>query len=265
MTAGSLTWTTNGSYGSKRAQDLSGVGWIIFCNTTGWTITGSFWERSLMANSFRAEMLDLCTLHLLAWAIAEYYGVERWSSTMCCYNKRALLLSSHHKRRIRPSAKYADIRRNVHATKLAYQGRFKYVHVYGHMDQHLSWAQLSLPQQLKCVCDTLIKRAVTTAIIKGYHNGPTSILAWEDVALIVWGDKITGNILGPLRFHASKSVTHKYLMHQRKKNKWTHDQFEEVDWEHLDLALKLRADNYRIWRSKQTPSFCGARVQVGLY
>jgi hypothetical protein len=168
-------------------------------------------------------------LHLLAWEISEYYRVERLSSTMCCDNKRALLLLSHHKGRIRLSAKCADIRRNFCTTKQAYQGGFKYVHVYGHMDQHLSWAQLGLPQQLNCVCDTLAKQAVTTAIVKGYHDGPAQILPQGDVAFIVWGDKITGNILCPLRFHASKSVARKYLTHQRKKNKWTHDQFEEVD------------------------------------
>jgi hypothetical protein len=82
MTAESLTWTTNRSYDRKRAQDLSGVGWIIFCNTAGQRISGSFGERSLTANSFHAEMLDLCALHLLTWAISEYYRVERWSSTM---------------------------------------------------------------------------------------------------------------------------------------------------------------------------------------
>jgi hypothetical protein len=133
------------------------------------------------------------------------------------------------------------------------------------MDQHLSWAQLSLPQQLNCVCNTLAKQAVMTAIIKRYHYRPTQILLREDVTLIVWGDKITGNILGPLRFHASKPVTCKYLTHQRKKNKWTHNQFEEVDWEHLDLALKLKLDNCRIWQSKQTSGFCGAQLQVRLY
>ncbi len=113
--AGSLTWTTDGSYDRKRAQDLSGVGWKIFCNTTGQRITGSFGERSSTVNSFCAEMLGLCALHLLTWTISEYYGVERWSSTMCCDNRCALLLSSHHKGSIRPSAKCTD-RRNIHAT-----------------------------------------------------------------------------------------------------------------------------------------------------
>ncbi len=43
------------------------------------------------------------------------------------------------------------------------------------------------------------------------------------------------------------------------------EQFEEVDWEHLDLALKNKADNYKTWRSKQTTGFCGTRSQVNRY
>jgi hypothetical protein len=83
--------------------------------------------------------------------------------------------------------------------------------------------------------------------------------------LILWGDKVTGNISGPLCFHVSKAVARIYHIHQRKKGKWTHEQVKEVDWEHLDLALKSKTDNYRIWQLKQTSGFCGTRVQVGLY
>jgi hypothetical protein len=38
-----------------------------------------------------------------------------------------------------------------------------------------------------------------------------------------------------------------------------------VDWDHLDLALKNKADVFIIWRSKQHSGFCGTRVQVGRY
>jgi hypothetical protein len=44
MIAGTLIWTTNGSYDRNQAADLSGVGWIIFCKANGQRITGSFWE-----------------------------------------------------------------------------------------------------------------------------------------------------------------------------------------------------------------------------
>jgi hypothetical protein len=97
MTNGTLIWTTGGSYDRKKAANLSGVGWKIFCSQTGMRILGNIWERLLTASSFRAEMLGLCALHLLAHAISKYYKLDRWTPTLCCDNKLALLLSSHHR------------------------------------------------------------------------------------------------------------------------------------------------------------------------
>jgi hypothetical protein len=76
MANNSLVWVTDGSYDRKKAIDLCGVEWIIFCTKTGFHLTGTFWEKSTLASSYRAEMLRLCTLHLLAWAVVEYYKVE---------------------------------------------------------------------------------------------------------------------------------------------------------------------------------------------
>ena len=69
------------------------------------------------------------------------------------------------------------------------------------------------------------------------------------MALLLWGDKITGNISDLLRLHTSKAVTRKYHIHQWKKGKWTQAQFKEVDWDHLHLALKSKANNFKVWRS----------------
>jgi hypothetical protein len=90
---------------------------------------------------------------------------------------------------------------------------------------------------------------VTTAIIKRYHNKPTQLLSCKDVALVVWGNKVTGNISGLLQFHTSKAVTRNYFQH-RKRNKRASDCFEEVDWYHLDSALKDKAYMYKIRQSK---------------
>jgi hypothetical protein len=56
-----------------------------------------------------------------------------------------------------------------------------------------------------------------------------------------------------------------YHIHQWMKGKWKTKQFKEVNWEHLDHALKSKPDNYKVWQSKQMSGFCGTRVQVGLY
>jgi hypothetical protein len=109
MSAGTLIWVIDGSYNSKQAKDLSGVGWIILCTHTKLPMTGTFWEHSQSASSYRAEMLGLCAMHTLAQAIQEFYHLRHWSATLCCGNKKALNVSHFHRRRIKQSAKCADI------------------------------------------------------------------------------------------------------------------------------------------------------------
>jgi hypothetical protein len=209
-------------------------------------------------------MLGLCASYLLARAVAEFYQIQGWQAKLCCDNKQALELSSYKQGWIRLSSKCADIRRNIQLTKQTFQGTFRYIHVYGHMNKYLAWNQLNLMQQMNCVCNMLAKKAVAIALLKGYHNRTTQLLPNEGIALVIWGNKVTGDIAPVLRFHASKEAARKYLASQ-KRNPWPSERFNKVDWEHLNLALQFKADNYKIWQSKQTSGFCGTQVQVGLY
>jgi len=168
MRSNSLLWVTDGSYDRKHAPTLSGVGWIIFCQHSGKRLVGSFWEKSLSASSYRAELLGLCSLHLLAQALSKFYKVSGWKATLCCDNLHALQLSSQERRRIKSSAACSDLHRSLRSTKNYFTGCFKYQHVAGHMDKYLLWHQFSLVQQLNCVCDTTAKRAVQRAITAGY-------------------------------------------------------------------------------------------------
>ena len=97
---GTSVWATDGSYDRKRAADLCGVGWMVYCTNTGFRLTGTFWERSTSASSYRAELLGLCALHLLSQALAEFHNITGWSALLCCDNKRALEVSAHSTRRI---------------------------------------------------------------------------------------------------------------------------------------------------------------------
>jgi hypothetical protein len=117
---------------------------------------------------------------------------------------------------------------------------------------------------MNCVCDSLAKGAITTAIRAGYLDRPTQLLPREDVALIINGNKVTNDISQPLRFHESKKSARKFFTN-RKTKRWTEECFDEIDWEHLELALKNKPEGYKVWRSKQNSGFCGTRVQVGRY
>jgi hypothetical protein len=110
----------------------------------------------------------------------------------------------------------------------------------------------------------MAKKSITLAINHGYHGRQSQLLPKEDVALVIWGNKVTGDISPPLRFHASTEAVRKHLA-TCTKDKWSNKRFDAVDWEHLDLALKNKTDMYKIWRSKQHLGFCGTRVQVGRY
>jgi hypothetical protein len=125
MQNNTLVWTTDRSYDRKWAADLYSVGWIIFCKRTGLRMTGTFWGKSPSVSLFRAEMLGLCCLHLLAMAVVEFFGTGQWEVVISCNNKRALELSSNHWQRIRSSAKCTDISRSFWATKQVFTGGFK--------------------------------------------------------------------------------------------------------------------------------------------
>jgi hypothetical protein len=89
MQNNTLVWTTDRSYDRKRAADLSGVGWIIFCKRTGLQMTGTFWEKNPSASSFRAEMLGLACLYLLARAVVEFFNLGQWAAVILCDNKKS--------------------------------------------------------------------------------------------------------------------------------------------------------------------------------
>ncbi len=175
METNSLIWVTDGSYDRKRAPVISGVGWIIFCQTTGKHLVGLFWKKSPSASLHRAELLGLCLLHLVALALSNY-KVSGWKATLGCNNLRALILSSKECRRSKPSAACLDIHWSFRSTKKNFTGCFKYQHVAGHMDKYLLWHQLSLIQQLNCVFNTTAKGAVHKAITTGYTSTLTQIL-----------------------------------------------------------------------------------------
>jgi len=53
------------------------------------------------------------------------------------------------------------------------------------MDKYLLWHQLSLIQQLNCVCDTTAKGAVYRAVTTGHTSTPTQILPREDISIVI--------------------------------------------------------------------------------
>ncbi len=58
-----------------------------------------------------------------------------------------------------------------------------------------------------------------------YFSTPTQILPREDVAIVIWGNKITNDVSHPVRLHASKEIARRILTDTKK---WPQDRFEEL-------------------------------------
>ena len=62
---GTVISVTDGSYKKDIAPDVSGAGWVIYCEQSKLKLTGSFYERSPDAGSYRGELMGLTALHLI--------------------------------------------------------------------------------------------------------------------------------------------------------------------------------------------------------
>ena len=128
MTNSLLIWVTDGSYNQKKEQDLSSIGWIILLyqdreETDGYLLGEVNWGKLVSCGNAR----PLCTTSTSTGSGRVLQGCE-----VVCHSlmrQQTLELSLHHRCRIRPSAKCANIRQNLRAIKQSFTGAFKYIHV----------------------------------------------------------------------------------------------------------------------------------------
>ncbi len=74
------------------------------------------------------------------------------------------------------------------------------------MDKYLLWHQLSLIQQLNCVCNTTAKGAVHKAITTRYTSTPTQILPQEDISIVIWENKVANDVSQPVAFTQARNL-----------------------------------------------------------
>ena len=112
-----ITWCTDGSYHRKPAPEVSGAGWMACCTKTNNNMTGSFYEISEDAGSYRGKQLGLCTIHHLIKALCNFYKIHDWHTTINCDNVGAIKMSKGNLNRIRTGCSCANILRNLRNTR----------------------------------------------------------------------------------------------------------------------------------------------------
>jgi hypothetical protein len=208
MRAGTLVGVTDGSYDRQRCPRVCAAGWIIMDITTGSQLSGSFSEYSTSSSSYRGELLGLCAITIILLALAKTGNIQNHPSiTIWCDNKGAINRASDSSRRIKCGRPCADILRILRSIRYELALDITFCHVKSHMDDQLSWEQLSLEQQLNCNCDALAKASISRAIESSPAEGyqPTGLLPKEAVGLFVHQQKITSDPTNSLRYLLSKA------------------------------------------------------------
>ena len=107
-----LVCVTDGSYSMEKAPDICGAGWVIYCTAARRRISARLVERSNSASAYRGELLGMLAIHVILFAIEEYYGVTG-DSKVLCDNKGAIYTFQKKSKRIPAGAKNNDIQRVI--------------------------------------------------------------------------------------------------------------------------------------------------------
>ena len=137
--------------------------------------------------------------------------------------------ASDSSRRIKCGRPCADILRLLRSIRQELPLSTSFIHVKAHMDDTLSWEQLSLEQQLNCQCDTLAKAAVSRSLEHDHaHTSIGQLLPRESVGLYVQNRKITSDPAKELRYLLGKMEAKRFLTMEQG---WTEDMFEDTGWD----------------------------------
>ena len=194
ITNSTAVWVTDGSYNKEVAPLISGAGWILFCTRTKQQMYGSFYKASPKAGSYRAELLGLLAIYVLVAAIEQYFKLDKSTAIIAYDDKGALFKSKEYCQRIPNGASQADIKHVLRNTKTKLKVSFDYKWVRAHQDDYKLWHQLTLLQQLNCICDTLAKSAVTHSLSPTASRRHMQVLPTDSVVVFVGDVKQTSNI-----------------------------------------------------------------------
>ena len=209
-------------------------------------------------------MLGLLALHLLAQALAEFYELNSVHGVVRCDNEAALGQAKIHRRRVRTSAKQADVLRAIRTVKASACLKFQYEWIRLHQDKRKLWHQLSLAAQLNVRCDEHAKAAVLRSMTaEGTKRRESELLPREKAAVIIDGVKLTEDPAKAVRFALGEVEARRFYTTPLKKGLgWTVRRFEQVDFRARDAALSGRSEGFGLWLCKQQSGFCATRHQM---
>jgi hypothetical protein len=148
------------------------------------------------------------------------------------------------------------LRRNIIQSHL----QITYCHVYGHLDDHKTFLELTLPQKLNVMADKLAKECLLDQIRKKNCWGYTYPL--EHVRIWIGGKKVTSSIKSALYIDWGHKPA--VTLFQRRKIVNTY-WFRKIAWTYVGKAMETYPQMFRLWVTKQVSGFNGTNRQLSCF
>ena len=203
--------------------------------------------------------------HLLATFTTEYYSLPGCKGEYFCNNKGALGQAAKILQQVPTGAKHSDLLRALRSIKAKCPMEFCYSHVRAHQDRQAFWQTLLLIEQLNVQCDNLAGQAVVTW---GTMEGHSIQSPWDRLQLLprecamvfMDGTKLTSDVSDDVRHLLRQQAAWKFFTAPQRIVKgvnkgglgWTKHQFDSIDWDSLQAALRKKSNMFGIWYAKQS-------------
>jgi hypothetical protein len=255
----SLVMVHDGSYMPDLDPSICSAAVVVTCTKSGRVGRIQICEKTdaISASNYRAEIIGgLLASHILRTLDSLITGGTTGVQLYC--DNLGVVHHAHHPfRTLSERQAQADVLsvfvNNLRNTTI----KWEYQHVYGHLDDHIPFAALSLPQQLNVIADGLAKDAITNAIktqrycqpeypretIRVYCDGRKVTSSFRQALYKSWGSRIARDL-----FHDKKIIPSQY--------------FHLVNWEALHRVMHTLPQMYRVWLTKHVSGFCGTNKQL---
>ena len=254
-----LMAVSDGSYIKEIYPHLCSAAFILECTRGRGRLIGSFPEKTLAANAYRGELLGLMAIHLILLSVnrvdPDLQGSVHIYSDCLGALHRVRELPPH---RIPSRCRHSDILKNLLVNCSSYSFERYFSHVKAHQDDHDDISNLEQRQaQLNCMCDTGAKSEIQTADLQDLPKQRAFPL--EPICLFVGDEKMTSDTGEHIRYSAHKTLA-KEVFHSLKI--LTAEQFDEVDWQHVHLALHSVPRLFQTWACKQVTGIAATNLQM---
>jgi hypothetical protein len=125
-------------------------------------------------------------------------------------------------------------------------------HVHGHLDQYLTYEEMTPSEQLNCDCDKLAGAALSSALDQDEFIN--RVLPGEDLVVLLDGTKVSGSY--------EKTITRNWgdkeaRLHYSANGIIPLELFDEVYWDGVEKVLGRCPERFSVWATKQVSGFNG--------